>query len=390
MKVFLSALWLAALLLSPGEVLAAEIKVVPGDYIVLNPVNPDKGYWDLLIHAIVVGTAANESALLERATVSAMSNGQAVLVRNLAPDELVQTSLFFASGPLPEFLQGQILDPRGLAGLYGHPMSLARSPLLAPSEALIAARLHFSIGFPVDAVEVTAMLRDKQGHEERVTANVPVRRYNPAIAYHAPLAGTWLMQAIPTAASHHRFNPSTEFAVDFFKVDADGSIFHGDSADAHNYPGYGAPVMAAADGLVVAAIADQIQDRAALLPRSSEPDEAFFARVDRFHMMRMQRNFRAANAGNMVTIRHESKGLVEFSSYGHLRSGSVRVKPGDRVKQGDVIGEVGDTGDSAAVHLHFQINAGPDAFTSKSLPGIFTDLGSEDREPGRFVTKKNP
>jgi len=91
-------------------------------------------------------------------------------------------------------------------------------------------------------------------------------------------------------------------------------------------------------------------------------------------MATMTKNFRAANAGNIITIRHEANGVVEYTSYGHLKAGSVRVKPGDVVKQGQIIGEVGDTGDSDAVHLHFQVNAGPNAFMSKSLPAVFTNL----------------
>jgi murein DD-endopeptidase MepM/ murein hydrolase activator NlpD len=53
---------------------------------------------------------------------------------------------------------------------------------------------------------------------------------------------------------------------------------------------------------------------------------------------------RAANAGNLVTISHDRDGVVEYSSYGHFRTGSVRVKPGERVVQGQIIAEVGDNG----------------------------------------------
>ena len=71
--------------------------------------------------------------------------------------------------------------------------------------------------------------------------------------------------------------------------------------------------------------------------------------------------------------------------------GSVKVEVGDIVKRGQVIAEVGDTGDSAAVHLHFQINTGANAFMSKSVPVMFSDLqptlGGVD--PGRFVRKVN-
>jgi murein DD-endopeptidase MepM/ murein hydrolase activator NlpD len=105
-------------------------------------------------------------------------------------------------------------------------------------------------------------------------------------------------------------------------------------------------------------------------------------------MVTMRKNFRAANAGNLVTIRHEKDGVIEYSSYGHLKAGSVRLKVGDLVTPGDVVGEVGDTGDSNAVHLHFQLNAGADAFMSKSLPVSFANMHAVNGndESGLLVT----
>lgn len=66
------------------------------------------------------------------------------------------------------------------------------------------------------------------------------------------------------------------------------------------------------------------------------------------------------------------------------------MRVGQTVKQGDVIAEVGDTGDTPVVHLHFQINSGPNPYNSKSLPFDFvdTDLPGATRDPGYFVGPK--
>ncbi|OAS23865.1 hypothetical protein A8708_08415 [Paenibacillus oryzisoli] len=66
--------------------------------------------------------------------------------------------------------------------------------------------------------------------------------------------------------------------------------------------------------------------------------------------------------GNSIYIDH---GMGLFSQYAHLSE--LRVKPGDRVKQGDIIGLVGTTGFSTGPHLHFtfwahNIQANPDLF----------------------------
>ena len=60
-------------------------------------------------------------------------------------------------------------------------------------------------------------------------------------------------------------------------------------------------------------------------------------------------------AGNYVRIKHES-GI--YSRYLHLVKGSVKVKVGQKVKAGTVLGTEGNTGYSYGTHLHFDINDG--------------------------------
>ncbi|MFD1906546.1 M23 family metallopeptidase [Paenibacillus rhizoplanae] len=69
-------------------------------------------------------------------------------------------------------------------------------------------------------------------------------------------------------------------------------------------------------------------------------------------------------AGNVVVIDH---GNGEHSITAHLKKGSVAVKKGDNVQQGDLIGHLGNSGNSSEAHLHFQVSDGPDLFTSRSI-----------------------
>ena len=57
-------------------------------------------------------------------------------------------------------------------------------------------------------------------------------------------------------------------------------------------------------------------------------------------------------AGNYVRIKHES-GV--YSRYLHLVKGSVKVKVGQKVKAGTVLGTEGNTGYSYGTHLHFDV-----------------------------------
>ena len=57
--------------------------------------------------------------------------------------------------------------------------------------------------------------------------------------------------------------------------------------------------------------------------------------------------------GNVVYIKHDDGDVV--TRYAHLHNGSITVKVGDKVKQGQVIGKMGSSGRSSGIHLHFEV-----------------------------------
>lgn len=59
--------------------------------------------------------------------------------------------------------------------------------------------------------------------------------------------------------------------------------------------------------------------------------------------------------GVNVYIDHEIDGQIITSHYAHMQYGSLRVRAGDKVKVGDMIGRTGNTGRSYGAHLHFEI-----------------------------------
>lgn len=59
-----------------------------------------------------------------------------------------------------------------------------------------------------------------------------------------------------------------------------------------------------------------------------------------------------ASYGNFVKIKHDDG---TKSLYAHLKPGSVSVKTGERISEGDKIGTMGNTGNAHGVHLHFEI-----------------------------------
>jgi hypothetical protein len=373
---------LAALLIAT-PLAAAQIQIAPAT-IFLNPVGR---YSDLVVQAI--GVRADNAALtVDSLTIDLLAAGQLVERRSIPAKDLVRDSAGLADAP-PPFVAAQLLNQGGLAGFFGKPTTPGTGVRLRPDEALATVRQYFATATPVDTVRVTLAGVRADGRAFTEVAAVPVQQRKSPISYRAPVRGSWLMQALPSLQSHHRFNSPSEFAVDFMKVDGEGRVYNGDILKAQSYYAFGAPVLAAADGVVVRVVDGAIQDRAATTRRPDETPQAAGQRIGAHNMARMQTDFVRALAGNLVIIKHEKDGILEYSSYGHLKAG-IPVREGASVKQGDVIGAVGDTGDSPTVHLHFQVNAGPDPFSSASLPVTFADLRpvQGNTEPGRFIEAK--
>jgi murein DD-endopeptidase MepM/ murein hydrolase activator NlpD len=91
--------------------------------------------------------------------------------------------------------------------------------------------------------------------------------------------------------------------------------------------------------------------------------------------------------GNVIMIVHKLDGQTYETNYAHLRSGSKMIV-GQRVKQGDIIAYMGNTGSSTAQHLHFEIHVGrwetkqPNAVDPSELIGdVFGALPKGPPEP---------
>ncbi|MGX1193094.1 M23 family metallopeptidase [Metabacillus sp. SLBN-84] len=84
--------------------------------------------------------------------------------------------------------------------------------------------------------------------------------------------------------------------------------------------------------------------------------------------------------GNCVIIEHENQ---EYSMLAHLKADSVSVAEGECIKQGDLVGLCGNSGNSTEPHIHFQVMDSPDYTTGRSIRIRFQDEG--DPVQGDFV-----
>ena len=173
-----------------------------------------------------------------------------------------------------------------------------------------------------------------------------------------PLVGTnWTTGSAPSINSHHRIGLfvaggivqiSRRYAIDWTII-KQGSSFSGDARDVHSYYAYGQKVLAVADGTVVATI-DDLPDN---IPRTA----AGFSPALPITMKTV--------AGNSIIL---ALGEGQFAYYAHLQRGSLRVKVGDRVRRGQLLARIGNSGDAREPHLHFQVTTAPDIVASEGVP----------------------
>jgi Peptidase family M23 len=137
------------------------------------------------------------------------------------------------------------------------------------------------------------------------------------------------------------------FAIDFEQVDATGRIFTGDSKVVGNYRIYGKPIFAVADGTVVAARNDLNDQMPGKLPDGLPLDQA---------------------DGNFAIV---ALGGDAYALYAHMRPGSVLVSAGSKVRRGEKIGAVGNSGNTQAPHLHFQLMDAAGGLAANGVPYVF-------------------
>lgn len=139
---------------------------------------------------------------------------------------------------------------------------------------------------------------------------------------------------------------SQRFAIDWMRLDEQGRLVHDDESDVNNYSDYGADVLAVADGKVVSVLNSLDNQIPGRLP---EPSSITIETVD----------------GNHVVL---DLGGRRFAFYAHLQKNSIKVRPGDQVKKGAVLGKLGNTGNTSAPHLHFHIMNRPSPMAADGLP----------------------
>ena len=148
-------------------------------------------------------------------------------------------------------------------------------------------------------------------------------------------------------ALNGHFTLAQRFAIDWEQADSENRLVKADTKTVSNYTIYGRDVLAVADGTVVSSRNDLPEQVPGALPQGMTIDQA---------------------DGNFVVL---DIGGGAYVLYAHMQPASVRVKAGDKVKRGDVLGKVGNSGNTQAPHLHLHVMDGPSPLASNGIPYVF-------------------
>ncbi|WP_406410127.1 M23 family metallopeptidase [Streptomyces halstedii] len=215
------------------------------------------------------------------------------------------------------------------------------------------------------AVAVTVVLGRLSGRE--------VARTRPAVEVGPPVSGRWRALNSPAdrVPSHGVHAYGQSYAIDVVaEPEAEGSRppfrwLWPVVRRASDFPAFGAPLLAVADGTVVHA-SDGQRDH---LSRNSGPALAYLMLVEA-----SVRDMAGARriVGNHLVL---DLGGGTYALYAHLRRGSLRVRAGDTVRAGEQLARCGNSGNSTEPHVHFQLMDHPDPDVARGVPFTWRGIG---------------
>ena len=296
-----------------------------------------------LVYELVLTNALRSNAALD--SLSASSGDSRLLT--LSGDNLTYWTRIVGN-PEPT----NVLGPGQTAIIWLDVVVDGGSPV--PTD--ITHSVHLTVATPVPGLVGSDVTQD--------IAPVTVSTHKP-VSISPPLDGpNWLNANGCCAMTAHRMaaNPingklwfSERFAIDYVQLTNDFRLFTGDPTKLESYPYFGAAIHAAGDGKVVSVV-DNLPEQIPSKSPSGLP-------LDQY-------------PGNHIV---QDLGDGNYALYAHLKPGSIGVKPGDELKSGQSIAALGNSGNSDAPHLHFQVIDGPQPLAANGLPFVIKSFRLDQR-----------
>lgn len=368
LSIFLLLLKLA---LASSSAETFEIKFSPRGEVYRLTLAEDQRLYDCVLQNVVVINRSNNTIVLGRVEFHLLRKGEIVQSRYIPGPELdSRAQRIFALNE--QGALGEAEKEFRLKELFQN-ATLSPSNTLGPDRGLLIRHQYLQFGADVERIRVVAVGNAGDGSVVQSTAEITVSSYQAKTKLNFPLNGTWYVSNASDVSGSHRWGIGQEFAYDLVKVDEEGNSGKGDETKPESYYAYGQNVLAPADGNVYET-RDEIDDTPMAQLADDDPAVVNKKLVAYQTVLRKRYGVRGTD-GNYIIMDH---GNSEYSVFDHLKKGSLRVKRGDKVKRGQIIAQVGQSGLSTEPHLHYEVVSDPDPLKQRGLPVFFYELEDEE------------
>ncbi|HYC21622.1 MAG TPA: M23 family metallopeptidase [Candidatus Bathyarchaeia archaeon] len=298
------------------------------------PVPQSDGQWKL-VYELEVANATDQPMTIESLEVREPEPHEAT-VKTLSTKEIENNLV------VPGNVKSPTLGP-GQAGILFVNLSFAR-------REQVPARLVHRITATTDQARGSLPAKSVENAVARLQVDPAV-----PISIGPPLRGDRWVAVASCCDSYHRRAAlpvngrrtlAQRFAIDWIQLDAQNRMASGDPSRNESFPQFGADAIAVADATVV-----HVTDGLPNHTPGALPGDTTLANAD----------------GNSVVL---DLGGSRFALYAHLQPASIQVHEGERVRRGQLLGRVGNSGNTDAPHLHFHVMDGPSPLASNGLPYV--------------------
>ena len=178
--------------------------------------------------------------------------------------------------------------------------------------------------------------------------NVPGKFDRNSTSFQLPFKGEWFTfwGGTDKRQNYHVINKTQKGAFDFIILGKNNRSYQRSGTRNEDYYAFGKPLYAVCDAEVYQVIKGIPDNR----PSQMNPKQAL---------------------GNAIILKTAND---EYIVYAHFEDETIRVKKGDRVVQGQYLGNCGNSGNSSEPHLHLHIQDGPNLFAAAGARSFFEEL----------------
>jgi hypothetical protein len=299
-----------------------------------------------------------------------------IMIQTGKPDKIAPTTMKVALLRHSRVLSTTAYNKEGLDPLVYQPSqpprladgSVSPTPIFWP----VAIRIRHTgpAKLAADAMRIEVDATSDTGQVRHGTVVIPVETYRQKTVLICPFRGKGIILQGGATNGGHR-NRSGQFALDLFGLDESWSIIApGDGKRNGDYRGWERDLITPADGVVV-----HVRDDRPDQPVADASDPKYYAPEYK----------QGGDPGNFLVLDH---GGSEFSMIAHFQAHSILVKVGDHVRQGQVLGKLGHSGDATGPHCHYQLQSGPDWENADGLPCKFSNVDEPFLDRGTYFEAK--